>query len=91
MGIGAGLKRYSWLAEFIARIIIAIIGGGTLLTPMIILSLMDPSMPYRVLTVCLCVVAFSVAVMVIFRPRTVDLLGIVGAYSAVLVVYVGSS
>jgi hypothetical protein len=85
------LKDHRPVAEFIARIIIGIVGAGTLLTPMIILSLVDPPMPYRVLTVCLCVVGFSTAAAVTFRPTTTELLGMVWAYTGILIVYVGTS
>ncbi|CAP80339.1 hypothetical protein PCH_Pc12g07120 [Penicillium rubens Wisconsin 54-1255] len=87
----SALKDHRPVAEFIARIIIGIVGAGTLLTPMIILSLVDPPMPYRVLTVCLCVVGFSTAAAVTFRPTTTELLGMVWAYTGILIVYVGTS
>lgn len=91
MRLKSALEHHQPVAEFIARIIIAIIGAGTLLTPMIILSLVDPPMQYRVLTVCLCVIGFSTAAAVTFRPTTMDLLGMVGAYTGILIVYVGAS
>lgn len=85
------LKDHRPDAKFVTKINIAITGGMILLTPIIILSLVDPPMPYRVLTVCLYVIRFSMAAMVIFRPRTTELLRIVRAYTAMLVVFVRSS
>jgi len=57
---------------------------------MIILSYVHP-LQWRLVVVCLSVVLFSMALMWILRPKTSDLIGAVAAYTAVLVVYIGSS
>ncbi|RJE22706.1 hypothetical protein PHISCL_04967 [Aspergillus sclerotialis] len=77
------------LAEKIASVVIAIIASGSLLGPMIALSYIE-EMKYRLLTVCLCVVAFSMCLMLILRLSTMDLVGVVAGYTGILIVYLGT-
>lgn len=76
--------------EHMARSIIAITGSMALLVPVLILSYVE-TLKYRLLTVCLSVIGFSICAMIVLKPKTSDLVAVVAAYTAVLVVYVGGS
>jgi len=64
----------------------------TVLVPVIALSYVS-ALGMRLLTVCLSVILFSICSMLFLKPKSSELVGVVVAvaYTAVLVVYVGSS
>jgi hypothetical protein len=81
------LVRFS---ENSARVVIAVVASAALLVPMITLTYVHPK-KYRLLTVCISVILFSVGVAIASKAKVGELVGATAAYAAVLVVYVGST
>ena len=78
------------IVDRVARFIVAITGGLSLVVPMLILRLQeDPNK--SLITTSVAVVLFSGLVSVGFSASNAETLGITAAYAAVLVVFVGTS
>jgi hypothetical protein len=78
------------VVDRLARIIVAITGGVFLLVPMIIMTFVN-STNYRLIIVSVAVIWFSVSLALATNATNQELLGATAAYSAVLVVYVGTA
>jgi hypothetical protein len=76
--------------DAVARFIIALLGGATLLVPMIVM-LFDESKVKSIVVVCVAVTVFAVGVSALLKASNSDTLTATAAYAAVLVVFVGSN
>ena len=74
----------------LARFIVAITGGLSLVIPMLIMRIHDNSTK-SLITTSIAVVLFAAVVSVGFAASNAETLGITAAYAAVLVVFVGTS
>ncbi|KAF4624509.1 hypothetical protein G7Y89_g13664 [Cudoniella acicularis] len=83
-------KQVSPFVDRLARVIVAITGGVFLLVPMIIMTFVQNA-HLRLVVVSVAVVWFAVSVAVVSESSNQELIGATAAYTAVLVVYVGST
>ena len=74
----------------LARFIVAVTGGLSLVVPMIIMRL-HQNVNKSLIVTSVAVVLFSAVVSLFFKVSNADTLGITAAYAAVLVVFVGTS
>ncbi|MCJ1458117.1 hypothetical protein MMC28_008488 [Mycoblastus sanguinarius] len=74
----------------LARFIVAITGGLSLVVPMLVMRLHENSNK-SLITTSVAVVLFAGMVSVVFKASNAETLGITAAYAAVLVVFVGTS
>ena len=74
----------------LARFIVAITGGLSLVIPMLIMRLGE-TLAKSLTTVSVAVVLFSALTSLMFKASNVETLGAAAAYAAVLVVFVGTS
>jgi VIT1/CCC1 family predicted Fe2+/Mn2+ transporter len=83
-------RKVSPLVDGLARIIVAITGGVFLLVPMVIMTwATDAHM--RLIIVSVAVLWFAISVALVSKATNQELIGATAAYSAVLVVYVGTT
>ena len=78
------------LVDRLARFIVAIAGGLSLVVPMLIMSI-NQNLTKSLITSSVAVVLFAGLVSVVFSASNAETLGITAAYAAVLVVFVGTS
>ena len=74
----------------LARFIVAITGGLSLVIPMLVMRLGE-TLPKSLTTVSVAVLLFSALTSLMFKASNVETLGATAAYAAVLVVFVGTS
>ena len=82
-------NRQATLTGYLARLAMAVLGGVSLVAPMLVMVL-HPSLVTSLVTSCVFVFAFSVVVSS-FLEKPFDVLSATAAYAAVLVVFVGTS
>jgi hypothetical protein len=87
---GNAPEIYSFWVDWIARFIIAFIGGAALLVPMIIM-IFDPSRTKSVITTSVSVLLFAAFLALGINASNQDTLAATATYAAVLVVFVGTS
>jgi hypothetical protein len=85
---GMDPEELSPFVDRFGRAIIAIVGGATLLVPMIVMSL-HPHLTKSLITVSVAVVLFAILLSQLFAAAYSDILTVTTAYAAVLVVFVG--
>ena len=83
-------QEISPFVDRLARFIVAITGGLSLVVPMLIMRL-DEHLKKSLITVSVAVVLFSALTSLMFKASNVETLGATAAYAAVLVVFVGTS
>ena len=76
--------------DTLARFIVAIIGGFSLVVPMLVMRL-DENLKKSLITVSVAVLLFSAVTSLMFKASNVETLAATAAYAAVLVVFVGTS
>ena len=76
--------------DTLARFIVAITGGLSLVIPMLVMRLGE-TLPKSLTTVSVAVLLFSALTSLMFKASNVETLGATAAYAAVLVVFVGTS
>ena len=76
--------------DTLARFIVAITGGLSLVIPMLVMRLGE-TLAKSLTTVSVAVVLFSALTSLMFKASNVETLGATAAYAAVLVVFVGAS
>jgi hypothetical protein len=87
---GTPPRKTSAFVDALARFILAVIGGASLIVPMIIMTL-HPSQAKSLITTSVAVIFFSFFMSVGIKSTNQDTLGATAAYAAVLVVFVGTS
>ena len=83
-------KDISPFVDTLARFIVAITGGLSLVIPMLVMRLGE-TLAKSLTTVSVAVVLFSALTSLMFKASNVETLGATAAYAAVLVVFVGTS
>ena len=83
-------KQLSPFVDKLARFIVAITGGLSLVVPMLIMRLGE-SLTKSLITVSVAVVLFAGLISLMFRASNVETLAATATYAAVLVVFVGTS
>ncbi|KAL2053190.1 hypothetical protein ABVK25_006515 [Lepraria finkii] len=83
-------KQLSPFVDKLARFIVAITGGLSLVVPMLIMRLRE-SLTKSLITVSVAVVLFAGLISLMFRASNVETLAATATYAAVLVVFVGTS
>ena len=76
--------------DIVARFIVAITGGLSLVIPMLVMRL-DEHLKKSLITVSVAVILFSALTSLMFKASNVETLAATAAYAAVLVVFVGTS
>ena len=76
--------------DTLARFIVAITRGLSLVIPMLVMRLGE-TLPKSLTTVSVAVILFSALTSLMFKASNVETLGATAAYAAVLVVFVGTS
>ena len=76
--------------DTLARFIVAITGGLSLVVPMLVMRLGE-TLPKSLTTVSVAVILFSALTSLTFKASNVETLAATAAYAAVLVVFVGTS
>lgn len=87
---GKSPKQLSPFVDKLARFIVAITGGLSLVVPMLIMRLGE-SLTKSLITVSVAVVLFAGLTSLMFRASNVETLAATATYAAVLVVFVGTS
>lgn len=87
---GTPPETYSPFVDGLARFIIAVGGGASLIVPMLIMSF-DASKTKSLVTVSVAVVLFALSLNLGFDTDNKDTLTATATYAAVLVVFVGTS
>ncbi|KAK0512871.1 hypothetical protein JMJ35_004888 [Cladonia borealis] len=80
----------SSFVDTLARFIVAITGGLSLVVPMLVMRL-DEHLKKSLITVSVAVLLFSALTSLMFKASNVETLAATAAYAAVLVVFVGTS
>ncbi|KAF2669611.1 hypothetical protein BT63DRAFT_425287 [Microthyrium microscopicum] len=83
-------KQLSPIVDGFARIIVAITGGVFLLVPMIIMTWVTNA-HIRLIIVSVAVLWFAISIAVTSKATNQELMGATAAYTAVLVVYIGTT
>jgi VIT1/CCC1 family predicted Fe2+/Mn2+ transporter len=83
-------QRQKSLREMVRRFGMAMLGGVALIVPMLIMTL-HKSRNTCIITVSVATFVFAAFVAVFSRAQEQEVLGVVAAYAAVLVVFVGTS
>jgi hypothetical protein len=78
------------IADNIARFVIAIVGGSSLLVPVILMAFLTTRTSHLIITSVFTIV-FAIAMSFISTASNQEVLGSTAAYAAVLVVFVGTS
>lgn len=81
---------YSASLTRIARFLVGIVGGAWLIVPLLIMAF-HSSLTKTMVTVCIAVVLFALAVSLLFKLDNKDTVTATATYAAVLVVFVGTS
>jgi len=87
---GKAPEFYSPFLDSLARFIVGILGGCSLIVPMIVMAL-NPSLTKSLVVVSVAVVLFALAVSLVFKPDNSNTITATATYAAVLVVFVGTS
>lgn len=87
---GEAPEIYSRTLNQIARFIVGLVGGLSLIVPLLIMAF-HSSLTKTLVTVCIAVVAFALAAAVMFQLDNKDAITATATYAAVLVVFVGTS
>ena len=82
-------KRYGDLTQTLDRVLVGILGGASLLVPMIIMDYVN-ARKYRLIIVSLATLLFA-AVMALRSASRDNVVAATAAYAAVMVVYIGSA
>jgi hypothetical protein len=82
--------RRSERVDRLGRLIVAILGGAALLTPMMIMTYRT-SQTARLITVSVAVIVFGLILSLGTKSTNQEILGGSAAYAAVLVVYIGTA
>ncbi len=90
VGLTVSHTEVSRLVNRLAWIIVAITGGVFLLVPMIIMTFATDA-HMRLVVVSVAVLWFAVSVALVSKATNQELIAATAAYSAVLVVYVGTT
>lgn len=88
--LGRDPEGISPFVDTLARFIVAITGGLSLVIPMLVMRLGE-TLPKSLTTVSVAVLLFSALTSLMFKASNVETLGATAAYAAVLVVFVGTS
>lgn len=80
----------SKVIDVISRFLVAFVGGGALLAPMLIMTY-HTSQSARLITVCVAVLVFGFLFAIGTRATNQEVLAASAAYAAVMVVYIGSA
>ena len=83
-------ETLSPFVDTLARFIVAITGGLSLVVPMLVMRLGE-TLPKSLTTVSVAVILFSALTSLMFKASNVETLAATAAYAAVLVVFVGTS
>ena len=83
-------EEISPFVDRLARFIVAITGGLSLVVPMLVMRLGE-TLPKSLTTVSVAVVLFAALTSLMFKASNVETLAATAAYAAVLVVFVGTS
>jgi hypothetical protein len=83
-------EMYSRSLNRIARFLVGIVGGAWLIVPLLIMAF-HSSLTKTMITVCIAVVLFALAVSLLFETDNKDTVTATATYAAVLVVFVGAS
>ena len=83
-------KDVSPLVDTLARFIVAITGGLSLVVPMLVMRVHE-HLKKSLITVSVAVLLFSALTSLMFKASNVETLAATAAYAAVLVVFVGTS
>lgn len=87
---GRAPEIYSRSLDQIARFIVGLVGGLSLIVPLLIMAF-HSSLTKTLVTVCIAVVAFALAAAIMFQLDNKDAITATATYAAVLVVFVGTS
>jgi peptidoglycan/LPS O-acetylase OafA/YrhL len=79
-----------WAANFVGRVAAALLGGLALIAPMLVMALPDASTK-ELVTTSVAVVLIAIGLASASHSSWRDVLGITAAYTAVLIVFVGTS
>ena len=90
IGTQSMAEEISPAVDRLSRFIVAMVGGLSLVVPMLIMRL-HQNENKSLITTSVAVVLFSGIVSIVFRASNAETLGITAAYAAVLVVFVGTS
>ena len=88
--IGRIPEDTSPFVDTLARFIVAITGGLSLVVPMLVMRL-DEHLKKSLITVSVAVILFSILTALMFKASNVETLAATATYAAVLVVFVGTS
>ena len=88
--LGKTPEEISPLVDTLARFIVAITGGLSLVVPMLVMRLGE-TLPKSLTTVSVAVILFSTLTALMFKASNVETLAATATYAAVLVVFVGTS
>ncbi len=83
-------REVSPFVDKLARFVVAITGGLSLVLPMLVMRL-NQNETKSLITTSVAVLIFSALVSIVFKATNAETLGITAAYAAVLVVFVGAS
>jgi len=83
-------REVSPFVDKLARFVVAITGGLSLVLPMLVMRL-NQNETKSLITTSVAVLIFSALVSIVFKATNTETLGITAAYAAVLVVFVGAS
>jgi VIT1/CCC1 family predicted Fe2+/Mn2+ transporter len=83
-------KDVSSTVDNLARCAMGLVGGISLLAPLLIMTYVVETR-YRLIVVCLFVVLVTVLLSLLSKASNQEILGAVAGYTAVLVVYIGST
>ena len=87
---GLAPEEISPFVDTLARFIVAITGGLSLVVPMLVMRL-DEHLKKSLITVSVAVLLFSTLTALMFKASNVETLAATATYAAVLVVFVGTS
>ncbi len=88
--MGQTPDEISPFVDTLARFIVAITGGLSLVVPMLVMRLGE-TLPKSLTTVSVAVILFSALTSLMFKASNVETLAATATYAAVLVVFVGTS
>lgn len=87
------MRNSEWtVVDKFGRVIVAFVGGASLLVPMILMSIPFKNEPKaRVVTVSIAVTVFGIVLAISTKASYQEVVGATAAYTTVLVVYIGSA
>jgi VIT1/CCC1 family predicted Fe2+/Mn2+ transporter len=84
------MKRAMRIANSITRFLVAILGGAVLLVPIVLMSFLDSRNAHLIIT-SLFTIVFALGMSVVSTATNQEVLAATAAYTAVLVVFVGTA